>query len=70
MRTNIMIDDAIMEKAMSISKLKTKKEVVERALQEFVANHSRKDLSELRGKIKFSEDYDYKSLRNDIIDFS
>jgi len=70
MRTNIVIDDTIMEKAMSISKLKTKKEVIERALNEYVMNHSRKDLSDLRGKIRFSDDYDYKALRNGEIDFS
>ena len=40
MRTNIVIDDAIMEKAMNISRLKTKKEVVEAALQEYVLTHS------------------------------
>ena len=65
MRTNIVIDDNIMQKAMSISQLKTKKEVIERALQEFIATHSRKDLSELRGQIQFADDYDYKALREE-----
>ena len=65
MRTNIVIDDIIMQKAMDISKLKTKKEVVEKALQEYVANHSRKNLLELFGKINFADDYDYKALRSD-----
>ena len=63
MRTNIMINDSVMEKAMSISEMKTKKEVVERALQEYITNHSRKDLSDLRGKISFADDYDYKAAR-------
>ena len=63
MRTNIVINDEMMKKAMDLSNLKTKKEVVECALQEYVANHSRKNLSDLRGKILFAEDYDYKSLR-------
>jgi Arc/MetJ family transcription regulator len=62
-RTNIMIDDTVMQKAMMISGLKTKKEVVERALNEFVSFHSRKDLSELKGTIRFADGYDYKSLR-------
>ena len=41
----------------------TKWEVVEKALQEFVAARSRKDLSDLRGQIQFSDNYDYKALR-------
>ena len=63
MRTNIEIDDSLMQKAMDISGLKTKKEVVERAMIEFVANRSRKDLKDLRGKIQFADDYDYKAMR-------
>jgi Arc/MetJ family transcription regulator len=63
MRTNIVIDDDVMQKAMSISRLKTKKEVVDRALREFVAIHSRKDLLDLRGQIQFADNYDYKALR-------
>ncbi|NLN87574.1 MAG: type II toxin-antitoxin system VapB family antitoxin [Syntrophomonadaceae bacterium] len=63
MRTNIEIDDSLMQKAMDISGLKTKKEVVERAMIKFVANRSRKDLRDLRGKIQFADDYDYKAMR-------
>lgn len=63
MRTNIVLDDDLMEQATIISGLKTKKAVVEKALQEFVAANSVKNLADLRGKIKFSQAYDYKSLR-------
>lgn len=63
MRTNIILDDLLMQKALSVSGLKTKKEVVERALQEFVLLHSRKDLSEIKGKISFADDYDYRNFR-------
>ncbi len=62
-RTNIVIDDKLMEQAMRLSGLSTKKEVVERALREFVERHSRKDLLELRGKILFDSNYDYKAKR-------
>lgn len=65
MRTNIAIDDELMKKAMRISGLSTKKEVVNKALDEFVQNRSRKDLKELRGKIRFADGYDYKSHRKD-----
>lgn len=63
MRTNIVIDDTLMQKAMKISGLKTKREVVEKAISEFVANRTRKDLKELRGKIQFADDYDYRAMR-------
>ena len=63
MRTNIVIDNSLMQKAMDISGLKTKKEVVERAMIEFVENRSRKDLKDLRGKIQFADGYDYKAMR-------
>lgn len=63
MRTNIVIDDNLMEQAMRLSGLTTKKEVVERALLEFVQRRSRKDLSELQGKILFDDGYDYKAKR-------
>lgn len=63
MLTSIEIDDSLTQKAMDLSGIKTKKEVVERALIEFVANRSRKGLKDLRGKIQFADDYDYKAMR-------
>lgn len=43
MRTNIVIDDALLQKAMEVSGFKTKKEVVGAAISEFVARRTRKD---------------------------
>lgn len=63
MRTNIVIDDNLMEKAMQVSGLKTKKEIVEQAISEFVERRTRKNLMDLKGKISFVDNYDYKSLR-------
>jgi len=63
MRTNIVIDDRLVEKAMALSKLKTKRDVVHKALEEYVRALKKKDLRELRGKIRFAEGYDYKKLR-------
>lgn len=63
MRTNIVIDDALIKEAMKLSNLKTKKEVVNLALKEFVQNRKRKNLKDLKGKIEFAEDYDYKNMR-------
>ena len=63
MRTNIVIDDALMRDALALSKLRTKREVVHQALEEFVRNLKRKHLGELKGKIRFAPGYDYKALR-------
>ncbi|MEN3185332.1 MAG: type II toxin-antitoxin system VapB family antitoxin [Atribacterota bacterium] len=64
MRTNIVIDDELLKEAMELARVKTKKEAVAVALQEFVRNRRRKNLGELKGKIQFAEEYDYKSMRN------
>jgi Arc/MetJ family transcription regulator len=63
MRTNIVIDDGLVEEAMALSKLKTKRDVVHRALEEYVRVLKKKDLRELRGKIRLADGYDYKKLR-------
>ena len=63
MRTNIVIDDDLMQKALQVSGCSTKKDVVELALRELIINNSRMDLSELKGKVSFVEGYDYKALR-------
>ena len=63
MRTNIVLDNEIVEEAFKYSKSKTKKDLIKEALIEFVESKKRKNLLELRGKIKFSENYDYKKYR-------
>ena len=64
MRTNIVLNDKLVAEAFECSNnVTTKKELVELALKEYVMNRKRKNLKELRGKIAFREDYDYKSMR-------
>ena len=63
MRTNIVLDDKLVEEALKYSQAKTKKDLLHEALKEYVENRRRKDVSQLRGKIAFREDYDYKKLR-------
>ena len=63
MRTNIEIDDRLMEEAFSLTNVRTKKELIHLALQEFIRAKKKKDLLELSGKIQFHEGYDHKPLR-------
>jgi Arc/MetJ family transcription regulator len=64
MRTNIVIDDVLIAEAIALTKLKTKREVVHKALEEYVRLLKKKDLRALRGKIRLAPGYDYKKLRS------
>jgi Arc/MetJ family transcription regulator len=63
MRTNIVLDDDLLEEAIRVSGIKTKKDVVHEALRTLIATKKRKSLLDLEGKIEFAPGYDYKSLR-------
>lgn len=63
MSINISIDDTLVNDALEISKISSKNELLEMALREFIENQKRRKLLELKGKIEFFEDYDYKSMR-------
>ncbi len=54
MRTNIDIDDDLMQKALKFSDLKTKKEIIHAALDEYVKYQMRLKLLSLQGKVKWS----------------
>ncbi|HVA82425.1 MAG TPA: type II toxin-antitoxin system VapB family antitoxin [Candidatus Binataceae bacterium] len=56
MRTNIVIDDDLMKRAMRASGAATKREAVERALQLLVRLNRQEQLRRLRGKLKWEGD--------------
>jgi Arc/MetJ family transcription regulator len=65
MRTNIVIDDQLMEEAFKYAKeIHTKKDLIETALKEFVKHRKMKNLSDLKGKVLFAEGYDHKKMRS------
>jgi len=63
MRTNIEIDNQLTKEAFSLTNVRTKKELIHLALQEFIKVKKKKDLLVLSGKIQFHDRYDYKSMR-------
>ena len=63
MRTNIVIDDQLLNEAFLLSNAKTKKDLIHEALTEFVRLKKRKDLTELAGAIGLHQKYDHKKLR-------
>ena len=58
MRTNIEIDDALMAEAIKATGLKTKREVVERALRQMVILGRQAEVRKYRGKIDWTGDLD------------
>ncbi len=62
-RTNIVLDDDLMEEALAVTGARTKKEVVHLALQELVRSRKKKNLADLAGRIRFREGFDPKSVR-------
>lgn len=56
MRTNIIIDDGLMSEAMRLTGLKTKRDVVEKALQVLVRNAGQSAVLALEGKIHWEGD--------------
>lgn len=65
MRTNIVLDEDLVDEAMRYAKVKTRRELVDLALRELLAARRRLDVSELFGKVKIDPDYDYKALRRE-----
>ena len=63
MRTNIELDAELVREAQALSRIRTKRELIDRALREFVDNRKRLDLRELEGSDLLDPDYDYKKLR-------
>jgi Arc/MetJ family transcription regulator len=63
MRTNIVLDDELVEEAARLTGITTKKDLVHEALRVLIATRRRKSLLDLEGKIQFARGYDYKALR-------
>jgi Arc/MetJ family transcription regulator len=63
MRTNIDLDDTLVDEAMKVSGAKTKKEVVDLALRALIKSRVKKDLLDLVGQIDIDPDFDHKKAR-------
>ncbi|MDR1178916.1 MAG: type II toxin-antitoxin system VapB family antitoxin [Spirochaetales bacterium] len=63
MATNLTIDDNLLKTALVIGGLKTKKDTVNLALDEFIQRRKRQEVIDLFGKIEFDKNYDYKKSR-------
>lgn len=55
-RTNIELDDNLVSEAMKLTDKKTKKDVVNYAVEELVRKLKRKKILELEGKVEWATD--------------
>lgn len=58
MRTNIVIDDKLMNLALKSTGLKTKREVVEEGLKTLIMIKNQTKLKSLRGKLHWEGDFE------------
>lgn len=64
MRTEPILNEELINEALKYaSKELSEKELIEQALMEYINIRKRKNLKDLKGKIEFSDNYDYKAMR-------
>ncbi len=63
MATNLSIDTDLLEEALQVGGLNTKKDTVNQALTEFVQRRKQSEVIELFGNFPCDSDYDYKKGR-------
>ncbi|MDP2858170.1 MAG: type II toxin-antitoxin system VapB family antitoxin [Bacillota bacterium] len=54
LRTNIELDEELVDEAMKLTHIKTKKELVNYAIRELVRKAKRRKLLELEGKVEWT----------------
>jgi Arc/MetJ family transcription regulator len=58
MRTNIVLDDNLIERAQKLTGIKTKREVVQEALRTLILLREQAEIRQLRGKLKWEGNLD------------
>ncbi len=58
MRTNIVLDDDLIERAQKLTGIKTKREVVQEALRTLILLREQAEVRNLRGKLKWEGNLD------------
>jgi Arc/MetJ family transcription regulator len=62
MRTNILLDDKLIEQAQKLTGIKTKREVVHEALRTLILLREQGEVRKFRGKLKWDGDLDEQRL--------
>ena len=64
MATNLALDPELLERAYRVSGAATKKAAVTQALEEFIARHEQRHITELFGTLEWDDPFDYKTERD------
>jgi Arc/MetJ family transcription regulator len=64
MRTNIVLDEGLVQEAFRLTDARTKRELVQMALEELIRVRRKRNLAELAGRIELREDFDHKAMRD------
>lgn len=64
MATNLELDNELIQEALKLGGHRTKRAVVEEALQEYVQRRKQLKITELFGTIEYEDEYDYKQQRH------
>jgi len=62
MRTNIVLDDKLIERAQKLTGIKTKREVVQEALRTLILLFEQGEIRNLRGQLKWDGDLNEQRL--------
>jgi hypothetical protein len=65
MATNLAINESLLETALAIGRLKTKKETVNLALEEFINRRKITEVISMFNTIDYDDTYDYKQFRSE-----
>jgi Arc/MetJ family transcription regulator len=62
MRTNIVLDDKLVQRAQKLTGIKTKREVVQEALRTLILLREQAEIRNLRGKLRWEGNLDEQRL--------
>jgi len=63
MRTNLAIDNTLLEYALKIGGMKAENETINLALEEFIKRRKGENVIATFNTVEYDEDYNYKKLR-------
>ena len=64
MRTNIVLDEELVQEAFRLTDARTKRELIQLALEELIRVRRKRNLADLAGMIQLRDDFDHKAMRD------
>jgi len=64
MRTNIVLDESLVQEAFRLTDARTKRELIQLALEELIRARRKRNLADLAGMIQLRDDFDHKAMRD------